>query len=134
MNLDKNSVVVNYPNTFGDSGRYDLKDQRAYFKQFEGGSRYVFRLALENALHGDLLSYSEQCDNCLDNHYQLMFDENITTLELYHDARKEFKRRTLDIYRYARTTLKPLGEELPFLNVSVLSVNPEFDTASFILK
>lgn len=134
MKLDKNSVVVNYPNTFGDSGRYDLKDQRAYFKQFEGGARYVFRLALENAIWGDLLSYSEQCDNCLDSHYQLMLDENVMSIEHYHDAQREFKRRTLDIYRYACTTLKPLGEELPFLNVSVLSVNPEFDTASFILK
>lgn len=134
MNLDLSSIVVNYPNSFGDTGRYELKDQRAYFKQFDYGVSHLFYIALRNTLSGDLLSYSDECNEYFDIHYDALFSNNAISLEQYQENRKEFNRRIFDIYRYARTSLKTLGEDLPYSHVDMLSYDDTYHTASFILK
>jgi hypothetical protein len=134
MIVNNNAVIVSYPNQAGDPGRYDLRDQRAYFTQFDGGSSYVFELALENALSGDLLDFNEACNTYFDNQCILLFADNSITLDDYHKLRKEFNRRIFDIYRYAKTSLARLGDEPGFSKVVKLSANPKFDSGSFLLK
>lgn len=143
------SIVVNYPNTVGISGRYTLRDQRTYFSKFEGGASYVFELALRNVVDGDLLNYTDQCgslfekkyinysDKCneiFDTLYQVLFEENTTVLDEYHTERREFSRRIFDIYRFAKTGLGVLGDDLPFSSVKKLTYDKQFDSGSFLLK
>lgn len=131
--LDNNAIVVNFPNYIGDEGRYDLRDQRAYFSQFDGGVSYVFQLALEHVIDGDLLSFHKQCEEYRDNHYHELFQYGQVNLAHYYRDRKEFQRRIFDIYRYAKTSLAALGN-VNLLDVKRLSTNRNFDTASFLVK
>jgi hypothetical protein len=149
MILSNNAIVVNYPNQRGDAGRYPLFDQRDYFKKFEGGSNHIFELALNNVVGGDLLAYTDscneiydsyyrayevQCSEVFDNHYFPQFQDNTVNLKHYHDDRREFNRRIFDVYRYAKTSLAVLGENTGFSMVRRLSTNPQFDSGSFLLK
>lgn len=144
-----NAIVVNYPNQRGDVGRYSLIDQRNYFSKFEGGSYRIFELALFNVVHGDLLAYTEQCDQIydtyykeyvsqcseiFDNHYFPRFEDNTVSMTLYHDDRREFHRRIFDLYRYAKSSVAVLGDNPGFSHVNRLYINSEFDSGSFILK
>lgn len=143
-----NTIVVNYPNQRGDVGRYSLTDQRNYFSKFEGGSYRIFELALFNVVHGDLASYAEQCEEIydayqdyknqcseiFDNHYDLRLQDNTFDMAAYHDDRREFQRRIVDIYRYAKTSLAVLGNNPGFTHVNRLSLNQRFDSGSFILR
>lgn len=148
MNTSK-SIVVNYPNTRGDSGRYALFDQRDYFRKFEGGSSSIFEIALNNVVSGDLLAYTEQCGEIYDSYYRVyetqcsevfdnyylpLFQNNAMDMQRYHDDRREFNRRIFDVYRYAKTSLAVLGENTGFSMVRRLSTNPQFDSGSFLLK
>lgn len=142
------AIVVNYPNTRGDHGRYTLSDQRDYFSKFEGGSNRIFELALHNVVYGDLLAYTEQCDQIFDtykvyqnqcseifdNHYLPQFEDNTVMMDRYHDDRREFHRRIFDVYRYAKTSLAVLGENTVFHSVKRIQTNPQLDTGSFLLQ
>jgi hypothetical protein len=134
MTVNNNAVIVSYPNQAGDPGRYDLRDQRAYFSQFEGGASYVFELALENAICGDLLDFNAACNEYFDNQYTHCFEDNSITLEEYHTVKKEFNRRIFDVYRFAKTSLNRLGENPGFSMVKRISTNRKFDSGSFLLK
>lgn len=146
MILDNNAVVVSYPNQAGDPGRYDLRDQRSYFEQFDGGASRVFQLALENTIHGDLLEFHETCNEyfdsqfstvcneTFDNQYGLCLEDNSLTLAQYHIAKKEFNRRIFDVYRFAKTSLARLGENPGFSTVRRIATNRTFDSGSFLLK
>ncbi len=139
-NTMENAIVVGYPNTRGDVGRYSLADQRDYFGRFYCGSSHIFELALNHALGGDLLSFQDQCSSIFENHFQVLLDENTIALEenslglpSYQSERREFYRRTFDLYRYAKTSLAVLGKELPFTHVKRLSSNHRFDSGTFLL-
>ena len=132
--FDNQAIVVSYPNQIGDVGRYDLRDQRTYFSQFDGGAQYIFQLALENIIDGDLLAFHQQCLEYRDNHYHEDLQYNMVDLAEYHRNKREFQRRIFDIYRFAKTSLKSLGDETDFSRVSRLSTNHVFDTGSFIIK
>lgn len=127
------TIVINYPNTVGVMRRYDLKDQRAYFTQFDIGVYDVFRLSLENIIAGDLLNYSKTCNAIFDNHCKLMFRDNTIKLNDYNTNKKEFNRRIFDVYRYAYSSLETLGKT-PFTQVVPLSQNTQLDIGSFVLR
>lgn len=129
----RNAIVVNYPNQVGDTGRYALSDQRDYFSKFYCGSSFIFELALSHALDGDLLSFQTACGEIFDQHYHVRFDENTANLIEYTADRREFYRRTFDLYRYAKTSLNALGKNHGFTTVRRLSTNHRFDTGSFLL-
>lgn len=148
MIANNNAIVVNYPNSRGDFGRYDLCDQREYFTKFEGGVTRIFELALQNTVDGDLLEFSSECNKIFDakqnyenqcfevfdNYYlQQPFDGGVSA-QLYSDDRREFQRRIFDIYRYAKTSLACLGDNCGFSMVQRLKANPKFETCSFLLK
>lgn len=133
MNADMSGIVIGFPNTVGDPGRYDLRDQRTYFHQFDGGASYVFQLALENVLGGDLLAYNEQCNEYMDGHYHELFFDNSMTLVNYHKNKKEFNRRILDIYRYAKTSMSVLGKH-DFTEVRRFYTDKILDSSLFIIK
>lgn len=128
------AIVVNYPNQVGDHGRYELRDQREYFNKFDGGADYIFELALQNVIDGDLLAYTEQCAAIFDRHYQIRFEENTMNFALYQHDRREFNRRIFDIYRYAKSSLGCLGENLGFSMVKRIATNRIFDSTSYLLK
>lgn len=132
--INNNALVVGYPNQIGDSGRYTLADQRTYFSKFQCGSNHIFELALQHVVCGDLLDFNDQCDMIFDSHYQLLIEENTTDLKKYQNDRREFFRRTFDIYRYAKTSLQYLGEELGFTKVKRLTYNSQFDSGTFLLR
>jgi hypothetical protein len=134
MIQNNNAVIVSYPNQVGDPGRYELRDQRKYFSQFDGGASLVFQLALENAVDGDLLAFNELCNEYFDNQYSNYLDDNSMTLDVYHIEKKEFNRRIFDIYRYAKTSLATLGDDPGFSTVKRVVINHKFDTGSFLLK
>lgn len=128
------AIVVGYPNQIGDCGRYELGDQRMYFSKFDGGASLIFELALCNAVSGDLIAYTEQCNELLDNYYQSRFEENTVSIEQYQHDRREFNRRIFDIYRYAKSSLSSLGENLGFSTVKRIATNRKFDSSKFLLK
>ncbi|BAW18984.1 hypothetical protein [Ralstonia phage RP12] len=140
-----NAIVVGYPNQIGSSGRYELPDQRTYFSKFNelsGGSSQIFELALQHVLDHDLVDYFDQCVEIFDSYYQILFDENTIDLEKYQIDRREFFRRTFDIYRYAKTSLIHLVPkkdnqdfvDYPFSHVKRLSSNCQFDSGTFLLR
>lgn len=128
------SIVVGYPNQVGDAGRYTLRDQRDYFSKFDGGASRTFGMALSNVVAGDLLNYTEHCNEVFDNHYQVFFDENTARMDDYNAERREFNRRIFDIYRFAKTSVGVLGTDLPFTKVKQLTHNQSFDTGMFLLR
>lgn len=143
------AMIVNYPNTRGEPGRYSLDDQRDYFNKFEGGSCHIFQLALANALSGDLLKYSSECTvlfdcyyqnyttACLeifDNHYDLAWNENTVTPQLYSEDQKEFNRRIFDLYRYAKTSVAAIVPDKDCFTVSKIAGNPQFDSGVFLIR
>lgn len=129
-----NAIVVAYPNQIGNYGRYELSDQRLYFSKFYCGASGIFELALHNAISGSLLEYIESCNDILDQYYEIRFEENTTSIDLYHDDHREFNRRIFDIYRYAKTSLGALGENLGFSMVKRIATNRRFDSGTFLLK
>lgn len=134
MIVNTNALVVRYPNLVGDCGRYELRDQRTYFSKFQGGASYIFELALYNLVCGDLQQYELWCNDIFDNYYLVLFEENTTTREAYHDDRREFNRRIFDIYRFAKSSLSSVGQNLGFSSVTKLAFNRTFDTSSFLVK
>jgi hypothetical protein len=144
-----NTIVVNYPNQRGDVGRYSLIDQRNYFSKFEGGSYRIFELALFNVVHGDLLAYTEQCEEIYDTYYKAYelqcseifdnlylpsFEDNSIIMASYHNDRREFHRRIFDVYRYAKSSLAVLGPDPGFSHVTRLTLDHNLDSGSFILR
>lgn len=127
------AVVVSYPNHAGDSGRYELADQRSYFSRFTIGSNFMFELALKHVISGDLLSFHEECEEIFESSFQVMLSENTMRMDNYHDVRREFQRRTFDLYRYAKSSLHKLGENPGFTSVKRLSTNHRFDSGKFLL-
>jgi hypothetical protein len=132
--IARNAIVVNYPNPIGDAGRYSLRDQRDFFSRFDGGASAVFGVALENVLDGDMLHFFEQIDNVFESYYQMRLDENTATMEMYQADKREFYRRTFDVYRFAKTSLKRLGENAGLSEVKRIAANCKFDSGSFLLK
>lgn len=143
------AMIVNYPNTRGESGRYPLADQRNYFSKFEGGSCRIFQLALANALSGNLLKYSAECTiifdcyynqyttACLeifDNHYDVRWNENTVTPLMYSEDIKEFNRRILELYRYAKSSVSAIVPDKDVFDVTKISGNPQFDSGVFLIK
>jgi hypothetical protein len=127
-------LLVRYPNQIGNCGRYTLNDQREYFSRFEGGAIRFFGVALQHALTGDLLSFQEECAEIFETYYQPQFADNTASIAMYHDEQREFFRRTFDLYRYAKTSIGHLGDELPFIHVRPLDFNHRFDTGAFLLR
>lgn len=135
MILNNNAIVVNYPNQVGDYGRYPLRDQREYFSKFEGGASYIFELALRNVVDGSgVVTFADQCSEVLERYYDFCFAVNAVTMQQYHEDRREFQRRIFDIYRYAKSSLGVLGEDLGFSLVRRIATNRNFDSSSFLLK
>lgn len=147
--LAEPSMVIGYPNQVGDIGRYELRDQRSYFSKFEGGACYMFELALNNIVDGDLLNYADQCsglftkhynyysDQCyelFDSHCQVLFDENTLSAATFHADRREFNRRIFDIYRYAKSSVAATVPDKPFISVKKISTNHKYDSGLFLIK
>ena len=69
-----------------------------------------------------------------EHHYAPQFEDNTVKIGTYLADAREYQRRVFDIYRYAKTSLQPLGEDLPFKTVRKFSTNKEFDTGTFLLR
>lgn len=139
------SMLIRYPNNIGDSGRYTLTDQREYFSKFPGGSCRFFQLALENVLCGDLLEYvnqctnlydlyKEQCDGIFDTVYAPLVADNTFNEQDYLDESREYSRRIFDIYRYAKSSVAPVGIDRDINTVQLVLSNPRFDTGAFLIR
>lgn len=131
---NRNTVVVSYPNTVGDAGPYTVVDQREYFSRFDGGARQVFELALSNCVDGDIVSFQAKCNEIFENYYAPQFLDNTANLNTYNVDQKEFYRRTINVYRYAKTSLARLSPQFKFNTVVRLKDNQKFDSGSFLLK
>lgn len=96
-------LLLTYPSSNGDCGRYTNEDQRNYFKKFPGGVTDVVRAALKHKLEGDILSYHDET--------MLIFNGAIApiggmiTQEHYAAEQREFFRRCFDIWRFITTVV-----------------------------
>lgn len=96
-------LLLTYPSSTGDYGRYTNEDQREYFKKYPGGVTDIVRMAVYHRLQGDILSFYDEAS--------LVFNSAITpigeliTQEHYAQEQREFRRRCFDIWRFITTVM-----------------------------
>lgn len=128
--MNKLPVLLTYPASTGDLGRYTEEEMRKYFSKFPGGVAAIVTTALEQRIRGGLLEYHDATE--------VMFDacvepiSGLITADIYSREKREFYRHCFDIWRYVATATREA--DLNGMEIAQAVPSKNLDRVTFLLK